>query len=96
MQNLILNVIYPPPYGRKVWYYKLGNYECIQRAIANYDWEKAFYSTDVNKKVLLFNETVLNIICNFIHRKTAIFDDRDTPWITSRIKKAINNKKSRI
>ena len=68
------------------------NSECFQRAIAIYDWEKAFYNIDVNKKVLLFSETVLNIIRNFIPHETAIFDDRDTPWLTSRIKKAINYK----
>ena len=34
-----LNVIYPPPYEREVWHYKLANSEYIQRAIANYDWE---------------------------------------------------------
>ena len=62
-----LNVIYPLPYEREVWYYKLANSECFQRVIANYDWEKAFYNIDVNKKVLLFSETVLNIIRNFIH-----------------------------
>ena len=82
-----LNVIYPPPYEREVCYYKLANFECIHRAIANYDWEKAFYNIDVNKKVLLFNETVLNIIRNFILHEAVIFDDRDPLWITSRIKK---------
>ena len=64
---------------KEVWYYKLANSECIQRAIANYDWEKFFYNTDVNKKVLLFNEIVLNIIRNFISHEAVIFDDRDPP-----------------
>ena len=91
-----LNVIYPPPYEREVWHYKLANSECIQRAIANYDWEKAFYKTDVNKKALLIDETVLNIICNFIPHEAVTFDDRDQLWITSRIKKTINDKKSLI
>ena len=82
-----LNVIYPPPYERELWHYKLATSEYIQRAIANYGWEKAFYNIDVNKKVLLFNETVLNIIRNFIPHEAVTFDDRDPPWITSRIKK---------
>ena len=82
-----LNVIYPPPYEREVWHNKLANSECIQRAIANYDCEKAFYNIDVNKKVLLFNETVLNIIRNFIPHEAVTFDDSDPPWIISRIKK---------
>ena len=67
---------------------KLANSECIQRAIANYDKDKAFYNNDVNKKVLLFSETVLSVILNFILHETVIFDNRDPPWIISRMKKS--------
>ena len=82
-----LNVIYPPQYEREVWHYKLVNSDCLQRVIANFDWEKVFHNVDVNKQVMLFNETFLNIIRNFIPHETVTFDDRDPPWITSRIKK---------
>ena len=41
---------------------------------------------------MLFNENVLNIIQNFIPHDTVTFDDRNPSWITSRIKKMINNK----
>ena len=44
------------------------------------------HNVDVNKQVMLLNETVRNIIRNFIHHKTVTFDDRDPPWMTSRIK----------
>ena len=37
--------------------------------------------------ILLFNETVLNIIFNFIPYEAVTYDDRDPPWITSCIKK---------
>ena len=37
-----LNVIYHPPYEREMWHYKLANSDCIQRATANFDREKAF------------------------------------------------------
>ena len=74
-----LNVIYPPLYEREVWHYKLANSHCIQRAIANFEWEEAFHNVDGSKHVMLFNETVLDIIRNFITHKTATFDDRDPP-----------------
>ena len=54
--------------------------------------EIPLYNIDVNKNVMLFNETVLNIIRNFIPHEVEPFDDRDPPWITSRIKKTINDK----
>ena len=86
-----LNVFYPPPYEWEVWHYKLANSDCIQRAIKNFDWEKAFLNVDVNKKVLLFNETIVNIIHNFIPHEIVTCDDRDLPWMTRLIKKAIKD-----
>ena len=73
---------------KEIWHYKLANSDSIQHAIANFDWEKAFHNVDVNKKVMLFNETVVNIR-KFIPHEIVTFDDRDTPWITSPIKKMI-------
>ena len=73
-------------------HYKLANSDCIQRAIKNIDWEKAFVNADVNKKVFLFSETVLNIIRNFIPHEVVTCDDRDPPWMTRLIKKAIKDK----
>ena len=75
-----LNVFYPPSYERELWYYKLASSDCIQRATKNFDWEKAFPNVDVNKKVLLFNETILNIVHNFIPHDIVTCDDRDPHW----------------
>ena len=44
---------------REVLYYKLENFQCIQRTIANSDWEKAFHDVDVNKQVILFKKLPL-------------------------------------
>ena len=54
-----LNFLYPPPYEREVLHYKLANFQCIQRTIANFDWEKAFHDVDVNKQVILFKKLPL-------------------------------------
>ena len=75
-----------------MWHYKLANSDCIQRAIKNFDWGKAFLNVDANKKLLLFNETILNIIRNLIPHEIVTCDDRDQPWMTRLIKKAITNK----
>ena len=81
------NVFYAPAYKREVRHYKLANTDCIQGLIANFDREKVFHNVDANKQVMLFNETVLNIIRNFLPHETVTFVDRDPSWITSRIKK---------
>ena len=61
-----LNVNYPSPYERGM-ILQISKFLMYSMRIC---WEKAFYNIDVNKKVLLFNENVLNIIRNFIPAET--------------------------
>ena len=37
-------------------------------------------------------KTVINIMNNFIPNKTILADDRDSPWITSKLKSMIQEK----
>ena len=39
--------------------------------------------------VHLFNKTIKNILSNYIPHETITCDDRDTPWINSKIKQLI-------
>ena len=76
---------------------KLGNkanIDLIKRAINSFDWEKAFSNIDIDKMVSIFNQTIINILCNFIPHETVLFDDRDPPWMNKEIKKLIHEKKS--
>ena len=66
------NAIHLTPYEGEVWHYKVAISECIQRPIANYNWEKAFCNIVMSKKVLLFNEAGLKIIRNFIPHETNV------------------------
>ena len=65
-------IAYPPPYSREVWHYREANTDLIRRAISNFNWEKAFYNTNVNKKVSIFNETILNVLSNYIPHETLL------------------------
>ena len=46
----------------------------------------------MNQKVHLFNQTIKNIPCNFKPHETVTCDDRDPPWINSKIKGLIQEK----
>ena len=46
----------------------------------------------MNQKVHLFNQTIKNILCNFIPHETVTCDDRDPQWINSKIKGLIKEK----
>ena len=64
--NLNLKVHYPPPYERSIWKYKKANADLIKRAIKDFDWENKLSLIDINDQVVLFNETIANIMSNFI------------------------------
>ena len=87
-----LKIYYPPPYLREVWDYKEANADLINRAISNFNWEKAFSNTNINEKVSLFNKTILNILNNYIPHETIICEEKYPPWLNSRIKLLIENK----
>ena len=87
--KLDLRIFYLPPYERNIWHYKQA---LIRWAIDNFDWNRALDNVSPNRQVSIFNDTILNIISNFIPHETIICDDRDPPWINSKIKKVIHEK----
>ena len=87
-----LKVYYLPPYERTIFHYSQANVEHIQQSINLFDWENVFLNTDVNAQVFIFSNTVLNILINYIPHETKICDDRDPPWMTTKIKELISQK----
>ena len=87
-----LKIFYPPPYERVVWHYQDANNDLIQRSISQFNWERAFSNKGVNKQISIFNETILNIITNFISHETKIFNDREPPWTNNKVKTMIQEK----
>ena len=91
-----LKVYYPPPYERTIFRYSQANVDHIQQAINLFDWQNAFLNTDVDAQVFIFSNTVLNILNNYIPHETKICDDRDPPWMTTKIKEFIFQEKQAI
>ena len=85
---------YPPPYPREIWYYKQANTELVRRAITDFNWERAFLNTNVNEKVSILSNTILNILSNVIPHETMVCDDKDPPWFNRAIKFLIQEKKT--
>ena len=91
-----LQIYYPPQYYREVWHYNGANTELIRRAVDQFNWQKVFLNKKVNEKVNIFNETILNILRNFIPHETVLCDDRDPPWFNTKIKSLIHDKNIRF
>ena len=91
-----LKIFYPPPYERVVWHYQDANNDLIQRSISQFNLERAFSNKGVNKQISIFNETILNIMANFIPSEAKIFNDREPPWINNKVKTMIQEKTKSI
>ena len=75
-----------------VWLYKDANIELNRRAINEFNWTRTFWKTSINKKVNIFNKTVLDILSNFIPHNILTCNDKDPPWFIKKIK-GINTEK---
>ena len=91
-----LQIYYPPLYLWDIWLYKQANTEIIRRAITDFNWDRAFLNTNVNEKVSIFSNTILNILSKFIPHETIVCDDKDPPWFNGAIKSLIQEKKRHI
>ena len=69
-----LDIVYPPPHEREIWHYQMAGIDIIKRAINAFDWEEAFSNINVDKMVFIFNQTIINVLCNFISHDTIKID----------------------
>ena len=70
-----LKVFYLHPCERIMWHFSRANSDHIKKAINLFDWESSLNNLDVNEQVSVFNETIMNIMSNFVPNKLVIFDD---------------------
>ena len=90
--KLNLPIVYPPPCLREMWHSREANTGLIRRAIIEFNWERAFSNTSVNKKVDTFNRAILNILSNSIPHEIIACDDKDPPRSNNRVKPLIQVK----
>ena len=81
-----LKILYPPLLERVVWHYQDVNNDLIQRSISQFNWKRAFSYKVIIQDISIFNETIFNIMKNFIPHKTKTFNDRKPPWVNNQVK----------
>ena len=89
-----LQIHYPLPYPQEIWHYKQANTEVIRRTTTDFNWDRAFFNTNVNEKVFIFSNTILNILSNFIPHETIVCNGKDPPWFNTTVKSLIEGKKT--
>ena len=90
--KLNLQIEYPPPYTREIWDYGKAQFDLINKAIENFDWNKLFSGQDIHDQVNLFNATILNIFRNFIPNKVILCDDKEPAWVNEEVRLLIKQK----
>ena len=92
MQNSIIHAkfdlkyFYPFPYERTMGHFSRTNSDNIKKAINLFYWEFWLNNLDLIEKVSVFNETIMNIMSNFVPNELITSDDRDPPWMNRYIK----------
>ena len=61
-----LKIDYPSPCEREIWHYEKANAALNHISINQFPWDIRFAHTDVNQTIYLFNQTIKNILRNFI------------------------------
>ena len=89
---LILIFLTPQPYQRLIWDYKKADFEKIIKALDLVNWERLFCKKDINTQVSILNETILNVVSNYVRNKYITIDDKDPIWMNETIKLKIKAK----
>ena len=87
-----LKIKYPPLYERLAWDNKNIDSQSINNAIEMFNSENFFQNKKIHDQFKLFNETIVNIVSNYIPKKFIVCNDKDPPWLNDHIKRLINLK----
>ena len=79
-----LKIFYPPLYERTVWHYQQVDTELLKRSLENFDWQNAVLNCTQMSKYLYWLKLIPN--------ETVLANDRDPPWITSKLKSMIQKR----
>ena len=83
----------PPTSERRIWKYQHANIDAIQRSLCSFPWEQQFtLNNDVDWQVKLFNETLLNVMSNFVPNEIKKINPRVPPWVDKHLKSKLNKK----
>ena len=60
---------------KKLWHFCRANSDHIKKAITLFDWESSLNNLNVSEQFSVFNETIMNIMSNFVPNELIICDD---------------------
>ena len=82
------------PVERLIWQYKHADFEGLNYALQNVNWEPCFGQPNVAFACSKWNEIFLNLARQYIPNKVVKIRTDDKPWYTSELRKLSRNKNS--
>ena len=79
-------------YFYTLWDYGKAQFDLINKANENFDWNGLVSGKDIHNRVNLFITTILNIFWNFFSDKVILRDDKQLPWVNDEVKLLIKQK----
>ena len=74
-------------YDRKIWQFNRADVDAISRAISHFPWQRSLHQIfDPSSQVTLLNDTILNVMSNFVPNKTIKIKPSEPEWINRQIK----------
>ena len=80
---------------RKFWHFDRARENSIRAAVIQYPWEISLGNRNPNRQVDILNETILNIMSNFVPNEVRTVNPREPEWMNTNIKKLLR-KKSKV
>ena len=81
-----------PKYMRKFWHFDRARENSIQAAVSLYPWEENLRDLNPNRQVDILNQTILNIMSNFVPNEVKTVNPQEPEWMNSYIKKLSRRK----
>ena len=72
-----------------MWDFSQAKSDRIKRAVNLFHWKSALIDLDINEQVPVFNDTIANIMSNFVPNEIIIYDDCDPPWMKTSVAKLL-------
>ena len=72
-----------------MWDFSPAKSDRIKRAVNLFHWKSALIDLDINEQVPVFNDTITNIMSNFVPNEIIIYDDCDPPWMKTSVAKLL-------
>ena len=77
----------PPKHDRKVWHFKKAKSDSIKDAMKAFPWRQRFAPlTDTSDQVELLNNTILNIMSNFVPNEIKKYRPSEPAWFNKDIR----------